>query len=125
MSKPKEITLGRVFKFEAAHNLPDEDIYGKCRHLHGHTYRLEIEITGEINEKGWVCNFDEIKELVENIVLEKYDHKYLNDFFTIPTVENIILKMHADLNEALNSKPYRVSKLKLWETDSNYAEIKS
>jgi 6-pyruvoyltetrahydropterin/6-carboxytetrahydropterin synthase len=119
----KKIKIGRIFKFESAHKLPDEPIYGKCSALHGHTYHLEVEISGEINEKGWICNFGEIKKVINQSVIQKYDHKYLNDYFEIPTVENILFKIQSDLEKEFSDKPYKLSKLKIWETDTNYAEI--
>jgi 6-pyruvoyltetrahydropterin/6-carboxytetrahydropterin synthase len=123
LNTKNKIKIGRIFKFESAHKLPDEPIYGKCSNLHGHTYHLEVEIIGEVNEKGWICNFGEIKKMIKETVIKKYDHKYLNDYFEIPTVENILLQIYIDLEKEFNDKPYKLSKLKLWETDNSYAEI--
>ena len=52
--------IGKHFEFEAAHSLPNEDIYGVCKNIHGHTYKLIIEIEGTVNNKGWLINCKDI-----------------------------------------------------------------
>lgn len=115
--------IGKTFEFEASHKLPDEDIYGKCRNLHGHRYELLVEIRGEVNEFGWVCDFKIIKEIIEKGVLSKYDHAYLNDFFEIPTVEIIAASIFNDLSDALKDEAFEINKIRLFETRTSYAEI--
>lgn len=43
--------IGREFRFEASHRLGDHPEYGKCRSLHGHSYRLVIVVEGKVNEQ--------------------------------------------------------------------------
>ena len=75
--------VGRHFEFEASHKLPNDEIYGKCSNLHGHRYELEIEVEGELKESGWICNFSEIKEIVNIAIVEKFDHAHLNQYFEV------------------------------------------
>lgn len=113
--------IGKEFQFEAAHYLPNKEIYGKCRNLHGHTYTLIIEIEGNIQEEGWILNFSEFGEIVKKSILTKLDHSCLNDYIEIPTAENIILYIYESLKNGFNNKNIRISKIKLYETKNSYA----
>ncbi len=115
--------VGRHFEFEASHKLPDEEIYGKCRNLHGHRYELDIEVEGEIKEMGWVCNFSEIREIVNTTIIEQFDHAYLNEYFEIPTVENIARYVYEELSRQFDVKEYELTRVRLYETSKCYAEI--
>ena len=115
--------IGKTIEFEACHKLLDEDIYGKCRNLHGHRYELLVEICGDVNEFGWLCDFKFLKEIIEKVVLSKYDHAYLNDFFKIPTVEIIAASIFEDLSKAMKDEPFEINKIRLFETRTSYAEI--
>ena len=72
-----QIEVVKEFEFEAAHFLPDHP--GKCKNLHGHSYLLRIGIKGEINpDTGMVTDFGELKKAVEQSMLGRLDHTYLN-----------------------------------------------
>ncbi len=115
--------VGRHFEFEASHKLPNNAIYGKCSNLHGHRYELEIEVEGELQENGWICNFSEIKEIVNDTIIEKFDHAYLNQYFEIPTVENIARYVYEELSRKFLGKEYVLARIKVYETSKCYAEI--
>ncbi|RME04261.1 MAG: 6-carboxytetrahydropterin synthase QueD [Planctomycetota bacterium] len=118
------ICIGRHFQFEASHQLPQEhECYGKCRHLHGHRYELEVQIEGELNPRGWICDFAELKDIVHRHVIDKFDHQHLNHFFEIPTAEHIALWIFQTLQKALRDKEYQLVKIRLYETEKNYAEV--
>ena len=69
----------RVFHIEAAHRLPNVPADHKCARLHGHSFRIEIHVSGEVDpESGWVQDFAEIKAAFQP-VYEQLDHHYLND----------------------------------------------
>ena len=51
------MTIGSTFTFEAAHKLPNEEVYGKCKKLHGHRYELTVIVKGDMCDKGWICNY--------------------------------------------------------------------
>lgn len=72
-----EIMLVKEFDFAAAHSLPDHP--GKCQNLHGHTYKLQIGVRGKVDPKnGMVVDFGDLKEMVEEKIVEKLDHRHLN-----------------------------------------------
>lgn len=81
----------RIYKFDAAHRLPDAGEGHRCTELHGHSFRIEIHIDGEVDPRhGWVMDFTDMDEAFGPL-LERLDHKYLNDVegLTNPTSENI------------------------------------
>jgi 6-pyruvoyltetrahydropterin/6-carboxytetrahydropterin synthase len=121
------ISVTKIFEFEAAHYLPNHP--GKCKNLHGHSYKLEIEIMrGEyddnLNEEGMVMDFGELKELVEPILDDYYDHKILNEStHAVPTAENMVREFASLLRDKFKkSSVLRVVRIRLWETSSSYAE---
>jgi 6-pyruvoyltetrahydropterin/6-carboxytetrahydropterin synthase len=72
-------TVVREVRFEAAHHLPRTPEGHKCRRLHGHSYRVEIHVTGPVDpEKGWVCDFDDLRRAFTPL-REQLDHHTLND----------------------------------------------
>lgn len=115
--------VGRHFEFEASHKLPDKEIYGKCSSLHGHRYELEIEVEGELKDSGWICNFSEIKEIVNKTIIEKFDHTHLNQYFEIPTVENIAQYVYEKVSREFIDKDYKLTRVRIYETNNCYAEI--
>lgn len=78
-------TLFKDFQFEAAHRLPQVPEGHSCSRLHGHSFKMRIEVSGEVDPQlGWLMDFAEIKAAVKPIV-EQLDHYYLNE---IPGLEN-------------------------------------
>jgi 6-pyruvoyltetrahydropterin/6-carboxytetrahydropterin synthase len=75
----------KVFTIEAAHRLPNVPEGHKCARLHGHSFRIELHLSGEIDEQvGWVMDFADVKAAFKPIY-DRLDHHYLND---IPGLEN-------------------------------------
>ncbi|WP_410820457.1 6-carboxytetrahydropterin synthase QueD [Micromonospora sp. 050-3] len=75
----------REFTFEAAHRLPHVPEGHKCARLHGHSYRVELHVRGEVGaSSGWVMDFGDVKAAFRPI-LDQLDHYYLND---VPGLEN-------------------------------------
>lgn len=118
-----EMKVGRHFEFEAAHHLPEQEIYGPCSKLHGHRYELDVEVRGKISNEGWICNFAELKDVVQKEVINKFDHAYLNDYFELPTVENMVVWIDSVLTQAFDDKSYEICRVRLYETSKCYAEI--
>lgn len=86
------VELVKDFNFEAAHLLPNVPEGHKCRRLHGHSFRGEVAVRGEVNpQTGWLIDFADLKQVVDPIVRE-LDHYYLND---IPGLENPTSEMVA------------------------------
>jgi 6-pyruvoyltetrahydropterin/6-carboxytetrahydropterin synthase len=85
--------LRKTFQFEAAHLLPRLPKSHKCRRLHGHSFKVDIVVSGELDPKlGWVMDYARITELFKPI-WEKLDHRYLNEVPGLenPTSENIAI----------------------------------
>jgi 6-pyruvoyltetrahydropterin/6-carboxytetrahydropterin synthase len=75
----------RVFTIEAAHRLPHVPAGHKCARLHGHSFRIELRLTGSVDShSGWVMDFAEVKAAFQP-VYDRLDHHYLNE---IPGLEN-------------------------------------
>jgi 6-pyruvoyltetrahydropterin/6-carboxytetrahydropterin synthase len=86
-----KVRLTRAFTFEAAHRLPRAPEGHKCRRLHGHSFRVEISVDGEVApETGWFLDYGVMKEAVEPIRRD-LDHYYLNEIAGLenPTSENL------------------------------------
>lgn len=81
----------KVFKFDAAHRLPNVRPGHKCAELHGHSFLVEIHIKGSVDpHSGWVMDFADISEAFQPLY-DQLDHKYLNDIEGLdnPTSETI------------------------------------
>lgn len=109
--------IGVKTKFDSCHHLPLYE--GKCANIHGHTWHLIVEISGEINEHGFVMDFTELKRYV-NEIIDIYDHKVLNDYIYNPTCENLVNYIFEYLDEALPSN-LKIHKVELQEGDGGYA----
>ena len=73
------VSLTKTFGFEAAHFLPTFEEGHKCRRMHGHSFRVEVKVLGEIDAKtGILMDFKDIKAVVKPII-EGLDHHCLND----------------------------------------------
>ncbi len=81
----------KEFTFEAAHRLPNVPKGHKCGRLHGHSFRIEIHIKGQVREPaGWIMDFAELKMAFQPI-FDQLDHFYLNEIEGLenPTSENL------------------------------------
>jgi 6-pyruvoyltetrahydropterin/6-carboxytetrahydropterin synthase len=83
--------LIKEFRFEAAQTLPNVPEGHKCRQMHGHSFKIEITVEGEVDEAvGWVYDHACITEAMAPL-LEVLDHSYLNEIEGLenPTIENM------------------------------------
>ncbi len=83
------IEIFRQFQFEAAHRLPALPPGHKCSRLHGHSYRVDVFVGGDLRaEEGWIMDFEEVKAAFSPVV-EQLDHHYLNEIAGLenPTCE--------------------------------------
>ena len=115
--------IGKEYAFEAAHMLPKVPEWHKCHRLHGHNYKVEIEVRGEIAAKDGFCNnldFADIDQQVKPII-DRLDHQYLNDIPGLenPTAENIAAYLLKEIN-ATRSIFFSV---KVWETPKCWAMV--
>lgn len=117
------VRIGKEFTFDSAHNLLDYD--GACSRLHGHTYHLTVTLLGQL-EKGMVVDFKKLKSIVNLNVINKLDHRYLNEIMEEnPTAENLAIKIYNILDTCIH-KEFRgrvvLESIKLYETPDSYVE---
>lgn len=73
------VLITKKFRFEAAHYLPAMPEGHKCRRLHGHSFKVDINLLGEIDaQTGLLMDFGEIKEIVKPFV-DRLDHWCINE----------------------------------------------
>src|SRR5947207_15751308 len=85
------VHLSKSFTFEAAHRLPTFPEGHKCRRLHGHSFRVDVVVEGEVDpDKGYLIDYGDIKRVAEPLV-GRLDHQYLNEIEGLenPTAENV------------------------------------
>ncbi len=108
--------VSKEFTFDSAHFLTK--YHGKCENMHGHTYRLRVTVSGPVGEEGMVVDFKELKALVKERVIDRYDHQNLNDFFENPTAELIAMRIWEDLVGAVSGA--KLFEVVLWETADSF-----
>lgn len=109
----------KKFMFNSAHFLPHYK--GKCKQLHGHTYFLDVILDGEINpDTGMIMDFKDIEYIVTTKVIDRLDHKLLNDVIDNPTAENTILWIRKELSKIFENNSVT---LRLWENPNSYVEL--
>ena len=118
---------------------------GACKNIHGHSYKLEVTITSEEDDKsfipapGFILDFRELKKRVTSAIIEKFDHKLVlsEDYLAKnpgvrsqenlvileaePTAENLLIYFRLSLERVLPKSANLVA-LKLYETNDSYAE---
>ncbi|MFH1355972.1 MAG: 6-carboxytetrahydropterin synthase [bacterium] len=113
----------------AAHKLSRDDwdeeknkkVFGRCSSVHGHQYRIDIELVGGIDsETGMLINGYDVDDIVKRFLEEKVDHKFFNDdiaFFKThqPTAEWISVWLFEEL-KALFPAHVDLSKVRVYET---------
>lgn len=130
--------VAKEFRWEMGHRLPFHE--GLCKNLHGHSYKMLVEFTGELNEHGILVDYYDIKKIVEPIV-DELDHSIIvNEKDTVlinaltklnsrhviiksdTTAENICTYFLEKIKQS--DLPVSVSKIKLrvFETENTYAE---
>lgn len=119
-----KISITKVFTFDSAHHL--NDYPGKCKNIHGHTYKLEVTLKGIPDKNGLVIDFHDLSDLVEREILSKVDHKYLNDIFDFnPTCEMLGLWIWEQMSKSMSGMNCDLDKIVLWETPTSYITIEA
>src|SRR5690606_22498239 len=117
----------KKFEFEAAHQLPFHD--GKCKNLHGHTYKVEVEVVAELLQTdgaktGMVMDFGDLSAAFKKEVFDKLDRTSLTAVLPFPaTAENLAVWIWSTLRPHVENKPGnpRIKLVKVWETSNSWA----
>ena len=131
-----KVSVYRREHFNAAHRLnnpewdeaKNEKVFGKCNNpsYHGHNYEMEVKVTGiPAADTGFVIDLKLLSDIVNESVIEKFDHKNLNldvkEFSNLnPTAENIVVVIYKILREKIDKS--LDLQVRLYETPRNYAE---
>ena len=132
----KKVAVYRKEHFNAAHRLnnplwdeaTNQQVFGKCNnpHFHGHNYELVIKVTGEPDPAtGYVMDMKLLSDIAQENVLERFDHKNLNEdtaeFKNLnPTAENIAIVIYNILREKIDTK--FDLQIRLYETERNFVD---
>lgn len=141
-----KIRITKMFDFETGHALYGYD--GKCRNVHGHSYKLSVTVIGsplaepQAVKLGMVIDFSDLKKIVKEEIVDQFDHatvfnkntphlalaeKLIEEGHHIiladyqPTSENMVIDFAHRIQNRL-PKNIELFSLKLSETDSSYAE---
>lgn len=108
------VELMKEYRFEAAHRLPSVPVTHKCANVHGHSYRVELFVTGPVDPRsGWLIDFGVIDDLW-NVVFARLDHHYLND---VPGLENSTCENVAGyVWKSMKESIPQLSAVRVWET---------
>ncbi|MEY2917920.1 MAG: hypothetical protein RIS73_1634 [Bacteroidota bacterium] len=132
----KKVAVYRKEHFNAAHRLNnplwDEatnvQVFGKCNnpHFHGHNYELVVKLIGEPDKAtGYVYDMKLLSDLIQENVIERFDHKNLNEdtaeFKNLnPSAENIAIVIYTILREKIDDK--FDLQIRLYETERNFVD---
>lgn len=136
--------VSKEFSFDMAHLLDGHD--GKCQNLHGHTYKLQVELQGELHpsgaKKGMVMDFSDLKKIVKEQILAPMDHAFIYDetsereckiarllqelnskTFAMPT-RTTAEEMARFIFQRLEQQGLTLSAIRLWETPTSFCEYR-
>ena len=136
----------KEFTFDAAHQLPNHT--GLCKNIHGHTYKLQVTLTGLVlevdgsSQEGMVVDFKDMKDWIKDMVLDKFDHAFIakGDEPILPTLKELGSKVfeigvrttaenmarYIFETLCLNLPPnVFVKNVRLYETPTSYADYKA
>ncbi len=140
-----KIRLTKIFEFDTAHALWNYD--GKCKNIHGHTFKLEVTLIGEPLDQpghpkdGMVMDYGDLKKIVKEHIIDRYDHHFvynnnsphkeldyrsagfeaLRPLDFQPTSELMVLEFVRIIKQHLPDNVQLFS-VRLWETPTSYAE---
>ncbi|PLA74311.1 6-carboxytetrahydropterin synthase QueD [Hydrogenovibrio sp. SC-1] len=117
----QQFILKTLLDFASAHSL--RGYPGDCAKLHGHNWKIEIEVIGhKLNEIGMLIDFKEIKRHAK-AVIDELDHSFLNDhphFKELnPTAEHIAQYIYREIQNRIGSNQLKMHRLTVWENDRN------
>jgi 6-pyruvoyltetrahydropterin/6-carboxytetrahydropterin synthase len=115
------VRIAKAFDFDAAHWLPHVPDGHKCKRMHGHTYRVEVLLEGEPDERGFVVDYAEIAAAWQPIH-DVIDHRLLNE---VDGLENPTTEVLAPwiLERFVRSLPQTVA-VRVYESSTTYCEAR-
>lgn len=133
--------ISKEFRWEMGHRIPEHD--GLCKNVHGHSYKMVVEIKGEVAENGMIIDFYDLGQIVKPVI-DVMDHSFLCEsgddvmieflkangmkYFTVDfhsTVENICMYLANTFSSKIDRNKYnniRSLTVKIFETPNSYAE---
>jgi len=127
--------ITRRERFSSAHKLenkrlkPEENkqIFGKCNYIHGHNYELFVTVEGEVNnESGFVIDLKDLKKVMQDKIIKKLDHKFMNDVDfmknKIATTENLCISIWKEIKNPIEKLGGKLYKIEITETENNKFE---
>ncbi len=124
------ITIAKTWTFDAAHALDRLPPSHKCHRMHGHTYRVEVRLTGCEDINGILVDYDELDKVWAPIA-DQVDHRVLNEVPHLghPTTERLAVWLYAQLSAGLadhldNLERRRIERIsvRVYESSSTWAE---
>lgn len=123
------VSVTKEFTFDSCHQL--KEYVGACARLHGHTYKLQVTVEGNLSPNGMVVDFKDLKSFVNEMVIKPLDHYNLNDkLWFNTTAENMSVYFFEFLSKffiTLSEQEKRyiaLTEVKLWETPTSFASYK-
>jgi 6-pyruvoyltetrahydropterin/6-carboxytetrahydropterin synthase len=132
------VKIAKEFRWEMGHRLPEH--FGNCKNIHGHSYKMLVEIEGETDEQGMVMDYYNLKKVVLPII-DKLDHAFMvneSDHDVVEflnkmkskkvivdfpsTVENICHYIIRQLKPGLFPGNVKFLRVRIYETYDDYAE---
>ena len=130
--------IAKEFRWEMGHRLPDH--FGKCKNIHGHSYKMLVEFSGELDKKGMIIDYYNVEKII-NPVIEKLDHAFMvnkNDKVVLEflekmnskrvvvdfesTAENICKYLLNEVSKTSLPENVKEIKVRVQETTEDYAE---
>ena len=130
--------IAKEFRWEMGHRLPDH--FGKCKNIHGHSYKMLVEFSGELDKSGMIIDYYDVEKII-NPVIEKLDHAFMvnkNDKVVLDflekmdskrvvvdfesTAENICKYLLNEVSKTSLPENVKEIKVRVQETTEDYAE---
>ena len=133
--------IAKEFHWEMGHRLPEH--FGKCKNVHGHSYKMIVEIEGDIMQSGMVMDYYDLAKIIRPVV-EDMDHAFMvykedKDIIALleklkskmiivdfhSTVENICIYIMGKIKNAGFPVNVKNLRLRIYETHDDYAEAET
>lgn len=129
ITRREHFSSSHILQNNALSAAENDRLFGKCNAFHGHNYYLEITIKGTPDpNSGYVMDLKKLKEILHENIIDKVDHKFLNDVDMFkginPTTENMAVVFWNILKDVLKSDNCELYSVKIFETEKNFVVYK-